>query len=81
MMLFMIRCPATGQKVSTGIRIPNWNWNSRAEFYAYTRCPACGFVHGWSAADVTLHDEGDLRRTTPLPFRTLEARLHLLPRG
>jgi hypothetical protein len=81
MMLFMITCPATGQNVSTGIRIAGWNWNSRAEFYAYTRCPACGFDHGWSAADVTLRDEGDLRRATPLPLRPIEQRLHLVPRS
>lgn len=54
MALLMIRCPATGCEVSTGIRIPGSDWNHMAEFYAYTRCPICQSDHEWSEKDVRL---------------------------
>jgi hypothetical protein len=63
MALFMIVCAATGQKVSTGIRITGWAWNRDAEFHAYTQCPACGLDHEWAAGDVTLSDEPVARLT------------------
>ena len=63
MTLFMIVCAATGQNVSTGIRITGWAWNRDAEFRAYTQCPACGLDHEWAAGDVMLSDEPDARLT------------------
>ena len=57
MALVMIVCPATGQNVSTGIRINGVAWNRDAEFHAYTQCPACGLNHEWAAGDVMLSDE------------------------
>jgi len=57
MALFMIVCPATGQSVSTGIRINGRAWNRDPKFHAYTHCPACGLDHEWAAGDVTLSDE------------------------
>jgi hypothetical protein len=63
MALFMIVCAATGQKVSTGIRITGCAWNRDAEFNAYTQCPACGLDHEWAAGDVTLSDEPTARLT------------------
>ena len=63
MALFMIVCPATGQKVSTGTRINGLAWNRDAEFHAYTHCPACGLDHEWVAGDVTLSNEPVARLT------------------
>ena len=57
MALVMIVCPATGQNVSTGIRINGVAWNRDAEFHAYTQCPACGLNHECAAGDVTLSNE------------------------
>jgi hypothetical protein len=59
MALFMIVCRATGRRVSTGIRISGSTWNSGAEFYAYTRCPACESYHQWCSKDVILGDEAE----------------------
>ena len=53
MALFMIICRATGRKVSTGMRLSGSTWNSGAEFYAYTRCPAYESYHEWSAENVS----------------------------
>jgi hypothetical protein len=59
MALFMVTCRATGRKVSTGVRINGSAWNSDAEFYAFTHCPACEGYHEWCANDVILSDEGE----------------------
>ncbi|HEY7298191.1 MAG TPA: hypothetical protein VH684_09680 [Xanthobacteraceae bacterium] len=63
---FMIVCTVTGQKVSTGIRINGMAWNKDAEFYSFSRCPACGRDHEWSARDVTLEAEPAARLTAVL---------------
>ena len=75
MALFMIVCRATGRKVSTGIRINGSTWNSSAEFYAYTRCPACDGYHEWRANDVIQADEAaaaDFVAATSKDQRSLE---------
>jgi hypothetical protein len=62
MIQFMIDCPTTGHRVSTGIRIAGGTWNSGPEFHAYTPCFACGGLHHWSAKEVTLCDESEAAR-------------------
>jgi hypothetical protein len=62
MTLIMMDCPTTGRKVSTGMRINGSTWNRDAEFCAYSRCPACGGYHAWSAKDATLVDEIEVPR-------------------
>jgi hypothetical protein len=57
MALILMECSATGRKVSTGMRIKGSTWNRDAEFYAYSRCPACNGYHAWSAKDATLVDD------------------------
>jgi hypothetical protein len=49
-----IRCPATADAVSTGVRLNTANWNKTAAFWAYSRCAACGADHEWQAHDTTL---------------------------
>ena len=70
MALFMIVCPTTGRKASTGIRIADWTWNSGPEFYACTRCFTCGRVHQWSAKDVILCDEAEAARFAAIPLES-----------
>jgi hypothetical protein len=61
-----ITCPATGNKVSTGIRIRGSSWNSDPAFQGYIRCPACGADHEWSTSDVTLSDDIEIARLARL---------------
>ena len=70
MALFMIACPTTGRKASTGVRIADWTWNSGPEFYACTRCFTCGGVHQWSAKDVILCDEAEAARFAAIPLES-----------
>lgn len=55
--IVMIRCPATGHDVSTGIEMPDVE--KLPSVKAKMLCPACGRVHGWTKDDAWLADSGE----------------------
>ena len=47
----MIRCPATGIKISTGIEIDRLKFACSPVFFADAYCPACDASHRWFARE------------------------------
>ncbi len=54
----MIKCPRTGQDISTGILTDPASYQKIPETLAYTRCPHCGLEHAWWHNDAWLAAEG-----------------------
>ena len=52
--IIMIRCPATGRDVSTGIEV--WDVDQLPRVTAKMRCTACGRIHNWSKDEAWLSD-------------------------
>jgi hypothetical protein len=57
----MIKCPKTGEPISTGIRMSRSGFNRAPVFFAHTYCPACQGEHEWFARDAWLKE--DLRKS------------------
>jgi hypothetical protein len=56
MSTIMIKCPQTGQAVSTGIEVECDTFVALPEADAQLHCPACGGEHIWSKARAWLAD-------------------------
>ena len=54
--MVMIRCPATGHEVPTGIELDQSRFRSSAVFFARSYCPVCRTQHEWFAKDAWIHD-------------------------
>ena len=50
----MIRCPHTGQPISTGIETDEHSLQQIADVSSRTRCPICGLDHTWWKRDAWL---------------------------
>ncbi len=57
MSIIMIRCPNTGQEISTGFEADIPTFRGLPKLLAYSRCPACGLEHPWWKAEAWLEDE------------------------
>lgn len=55
----MIRCPATGRAISTGIVADRAKFACSPVFFADTYCPACDATHGWFAREAWVEERGD----------------------
>jgi hypothetical protein len=53
----MIRCPATGTAIHTGIKSERSRFASTPVFFARTLCPVCRVNHEWFAADAWVEEE------------------------
>lgn len=53
----MIVCPATGQRVPTGLAMSRQEFEQAVLSGSVTRCPACGRIHAWTKRDATLEDD------------------------
>jgi hypothetical protein len=53
----MIRCPATGKPVMTGISVSKESFETSEFADNRVRCPHCGGMHVWQKADAYLKDE------------------------
>jgi hypothetical protein len=53
----MIRCPATGREVSTGIEVADVDQLPRVKAKMF--CAVCGCVHDWSKDEAWLADGGE----------------------
>ena len=52
----MIRCPATGTAIPTGMRADQSNFGRTPVFIAVSYCPVCRTEHEWFAKDAWVHD-------------------------
>ena len=50
----MIRCPNTGEPISTGIETDQYSLQQIADVPSLTRCPICGLDHTWWKRDAWL---------------------------
>ena len=64
MAMLMIKCPRTGQDVSTGILTDSDGCQKIPDTLAYTRCPACGLEHAWWRKEAWLAAEGPSQRAS-----------------
>ena len=53
----MIRCPNTGQPISTGIETDEYSLKQIEDVPASTRCPFCGLDHTWWKREAWLADQ------------------------
>jgi len=54
--IVMIRCPATGRDISTGIKVDRPRFECSPVFFAQTHCPFCRVDHQWFAKDAWVED-------------------------
>jgi hypothetical protein len=47
MSAIMVKCPNTGQFISTGIETDQQSFRSLPDVPAHSRCPLCGLEHVW----------------------------------
>ena len=63
MSILIIRCPKTGQAISTGRKIKSAAFLLSPVFFSRTYCPLCRVTHEWFAQDAWVCDseacEGD----------------------
>jgi hypothetical protein len=52
--IVMVRCPATGRELSTGIEMDAATFERLPEIRAQIRCPACCLDHTWSTREAWL---------------------------
>ncbi len=56
MVMLMVRCPATGRAISTGIEVDPALYASTPVFFSQTFCPHCRVQHEWFAKEAWLSD-------------------------
>jgi hypothetical protein len=56
MLMLMIRCPRTGQAVSTGIHTDPDSFRRIPDVLGFAYCPGCGLDHGWWPEEAWLGD-------------------------
>ena|SRR6516165_7181024 len=49
--IVMVRCPATGRRLSTGVEMDADTFKRLPEIRSQIKCPACGLDHDWSTRD------------------------------
>lgn len=63
----MIRCPATGAKIATGIETDRSKFACSPVFFADAYCPVCDTSHRWFAREAWVEEppvREELRRAT-----------------
>ncbi|QIG93070.1 MULTISPECIES: hypothetical protein [unclassified Bradyrhizobium] len=58
--MLMVKCPQTGDAISTGIRTDRESFRRSAVFFSRTNCPFCRTDHAWFARDAWV-DEPSIR--------------------
>jgi hypothetical protein len=62
--VLMIRCPTTGQPISTGRYVDIVTFRSSPVFFSQTYCPLCSALHEWFAQDAWVCNSGRLENET-----------------
>lgn len=60
----MIKCPNTGQAISTGMAADKPSFGSTPVFFSRTFCPICRSLHEWFAKEAWVCDNGNTRITS-----------------
>jgi hypothetical protein len=55
--IVMIRCPATGREISTGIKVDRSSFECSPVFFAQTYCHFCCCEHQWFAKDAWVEEK------------------------
>jgi hypothetical protein len=55
----VIRCPATGNTISTGIEAERSTFAHSPVFFASTHCPHCRTEHRWFAQDAWVEEAAE----------------------
>ncbi len=55
----MIRCPATGTAIRTGLEADSVSFRSTPVFIAHVHCPVCGREHEWFAKDAWVEEANE----------------------
>ena len=50
----MIKCPSTGDFISTGIETDPESFRNLPDVLAHSRCPLCGLEHAWWKREASL---------------------------
>ena len=57
MSIIMIRCPNTGEEISTGIETDTRGFSQLPNILTHSPCSACGLEHPWWKSEAWLEDE------------------------
>ena len=72
--VIVIRCPRTGNEVSTGVEIDADRFKMLPPIVSRMRCPACGSEHAWSKRSASFKamavPDADEKRRAPVPGRS-----------
>jgi hypothetical protein len=52
--IVMVRCPATGRELSTGVEMDAATFKRLPDIHSQIKCPACGLDHNWSTREAWL---------------------------
>lgn len=69
----MVRCPATGKGLSTGVEMDSGSFERLPLISAFIWCPLCRTEHNWSSKDAWL--ELPLPALPPLPWLFINNRM------
>jgi hypothetical protein len=70
--IVMVKCPATGRELSTGIEMDAATFAQLPEIRAQIVCPACGQDHTWSTREAWLGNPEP--SAPPLPWLLINNR-------
>jgi hypothetical protein len=60
--MVMIRCPATGHNIPTGLEAEQSDFSTKAVFFARSYCGFCRIDHEWFAKDAWVCEPAAERR-------------------
>ena len=69
--IIMIKCPASGRAIATGMEADREGFSRSPVFFARTFCAICKSSHEWFAKEGWVHDL-DRKRRAPRAERVLE---------
>lgn len=52
--IVMVRCPATGRELSTGVAMDAATFKRLPDIRSQIKCPVCGLDHDWSTREAWL---------------------------
>lgn len=67
----MIKCPKTGQAISTGMTADEPSFGAMPVFFSRTYCPLCRSVHQWFAQEAWVIEERQSTRERRIRGRVL----------
>lgn len=69
--MVMIKCPASGRAIATGMEADREGFSRTPVFFARTFCAICRSSHEWFAKEAWVHEVSE-KRSAPRRERTLE---------